>query len=459
MQKKKETIGKFLEEIRISNLALAAGLTDFVSVTDYMHLTHEKDGMRIWTQAFQKALDEHRVMMIPSSEEPYYIDAPVRIPSNRHIEAAFDAVIRLCPETRLLMLRNENTMDGTHMPFGNEFRNVNISINGGRWEESNTSRKGYGATGMYDEERSFFGVSTCMLFNNIENLTLTNMVFAKTAAFAVQVGNAKNVVMENIRFESCFADGLHINGNVENVLVRNISGETGDDLVAINTYDWQNSSINFGPGKCMLIENITSFATGKYKSMRLEQGIYRYDDGTEVDCSLTDAVIKGVKGVHTFKMYFQTPRYTLGTAPEYGAAGSMSGIFFEDIEIDLIAPVDAKFDTYTKSDPVRGWFGAFEMGNNIDYVSFENIRLTLYPEKYPLSRFAVVGPKSVVVDGREVFDPYISNTVECIVLKDIFINGEKLTKWQDAIHITEFDNVDEDGCSTGKGTLKQVVME
>jgi len=311
---------------------------------------------------------------------------------------------------------------------------------------------------MYDEERSMYGVTTCMLFNNIENLTLTNMTFAHTAAFAVQLGDAKNVVIENITFESCYADGIHVNGNTENLMVRNISGEVGDDLVALNTYDWQNSSVNFGPGKCILCENITAADSGRYKSMRLEQGIYTYDDGSQADCSLTDTVIKGVRGIHTFKLYYQTPAYRIGTAPEKGAAGSLDGIYFDDIDIDLTAPVDG-FDAYENSDPIRGWFGAFELGSNIGDISFENIRITLHREKYPLSRMIVVGPKSIRKDDIEVFDPYISNIVGSITLKDITVNGETMKRHGELIHITRFDNINGDGNSTGKGNIGRIIIK
>jgi len=457
MQDRKADIIKFLGDIRTSNMALIAGLGNTAFIDEYAHLVRTENGMRIWTDALQQALYDHQVVMIPSSEEPYFIDAPIRIPSNRHIEAAYDAVIRLVPGATLLMLRSENTADGTHLPI-RELRSCNISINGGRWEESNTCRLGYGKSGMYDEERSMYGVTTCMLFNNIENLTLTNMTFAHTAAFAVQLGDAKNVVIENITFESCYADGIHVNGNTENLMVRNISGEVGDDLVALNTYDWQNSSVNFGPGKCILCENITAADSGRYKSMRLEQGIYTYDDGSQADCSLTDTVIQGVRGIHTFKLYYQTPAYRIGTAPEKGAAGSLDGIYFDDIDIDLTAPVDG-FDAYENSDPIRGWFGAFELGSNIGDISFENIRITLHREKYPLSRMIVVGPKSIRKDDIEVFDPYISNIVGSITLKDITVNGETMKRHGELIHITRFDNINGDGNSTGKGNIGRIIIK
>lgn len=457
MDNNKRITMRFLEDIRITNFAYIAGMTNWCSVEDYARLVREENGRRIWTEAFQKALDEHNCVMIPAAEEPYYIDAPLRMPSNRHIEAAPDAVIRMQDGMKLLLLRNEQTLDGTHMPMSDDGRDVNISINGGRWEEYHEKRAGYGKSGMYDEARSYFGVSTCLLFNHIENLTLTNMTFAHMAAFAVQLGNAKNVVIENITFEKCYADGIHINGNVENVLVRGIHGQVGDDLVALNMYDWQNSSVTFGPGKCIFCDDISSTMPEGYKSMRLEPGIYTYDDGSQVDCALNDVVIRNVQGVTTFKLYFQTPSYEIGARPERGDAGSVDNIYFEDIEVDLSAPVDA-FDEYLNSDPVRGAFAAFELGSNIGNISFENIRLTLHKDKYPLTYLATVGPKSIRVGEREIFDPYITNHVEKIYLKDIYVNGEKISDADGIVHTVIFDDVNGDGHSTGAGTVGEIVL-
>lgn len=457
-EERKNAIISSLEAMKRENLARIAELSDRVSIFEYEHMATSGGAGRIWTQALQAALREHEIVKIPAADAPYYIDAPVLIPSGRRIEASPGAVIRLAPQVRLLMLRSEHTKDGTHMPFGDEEQDSNISISGGRWEESNTQRAGYGKTGMYDEERSLYGVSTCMLFNNIDRLTLTDMVFAHTAAFAVQLGNVKNVVIENIRFEQGYADGIHINGNTENVLVRNISGEVGDDLVALNTYDWQNSSVNFGPGKNILCENIVAAVTGKYKSIRLEQGVYTYDDGSQVDCSLTDALIKGARGMNTFKMYYQTPRYRIGEEPEKGAPGTLDGVFFEDIDIDLNAPVDS-FPEYLDSDPLRGWFGAFELGSNIGYLSLKDIRIRLYPEKFPLTRLIVVGPKSIRRGEYEIFDPYISNTVDCIELENITVNGIKADDARALVRVTEFDDINGDGHSGGKGVLKKILLK
>lgn len=458
MDTHKVQIEQKLARMREENLAAIARLTDRVSIADYRALVRSVNGQNVWTQALERALSEHEWVDIPGAAQPYFIDASVQIPSNRHIEAAPDAVIRLMDGVDVLMLRNAHTMDGTHAPIPAQGAGENISICGGRWEEGHERRAGYGMSGKYDAQRSFFGVSTCLFFNHLSGLTLRNMTFAHTAGFAVQVGDVKNALFENITFDACYADGLHINGNCENVWVKNISGEVGDDLVALNMYDWQNSSVDFGPGRTILCEDLYSAPTSRYKSLRIEPGIYTYDDGTAVDCSLNDAIIRRVEGIYTYKMYYQTPRYRIGTEPEPGRVGSCSHVYFEDLDIDLKGPIDA-FEAYLNGDAMRGAFGAFELGANIDWISFENIRLTLHRDRFPRSYLIVVGPKSIRSGEFEIFDPYVSNHVEHIALSNITVNGESVTDASAYIHITRFEDVNGDGHSTGQGSVESITLE
>ena len=155
-------------------------LNDTVFLSAYRPLTRKTEEGTIWTQALQTALNEHERIIIEPSEEIYLLDGTVCIPSNRHIEAE-GATIRLSKACRVLMLRNERTQDGTRFPIDSAEKDRNISIHGGRWEESNVRRLGYGISGRYapvsedDEHREFYGVSTCMLFNNLEGLSLSDM--------------------------------------------------------------------------------------------------------------------------------------------------------------------------------------------------------------------------------------------------------------------------------------------
>ena len=314
---------------------------------------------------------------------------------------------------------------------------------------------------MIDPERSFFGVSTAMFFNNLDGLILENMTFAHTGGFAVQIGDIRNVLCRNISFEECYADGLHINGNTENLWAENIHGQCGDDLVALNAYDWQNSSVDFGPIRCVLCDNLVLSESSPYKAMRIQPGLYYYADGSSIDCALQEIIIRNVRGIRTFKMYYQTPAYQIAEEePERGAPGSGDWLFFEDIAVDLAAPLD-RFREYWDSDPVRGTFAAFEVGANIGHLLFENIDLNLYPEKYPLSCLLCAGPKSCLErDGtREIFDPYVSCTVDSVEMRGIRINGTEPEKISPYIRTIVFDNINHDGKSTGRGSIREILYE
>lgn len=347
----KREIRESLALMEADNYKMFSSFKKSARLDDYeSYVFKDENGTKIWSVAFQKAIDENEIVFIPRAAEPYYADRTIIIPSNRIINADRDARIRQKDGVKVLMLRNANVSDGTHCPIDESKSDTDIMICGGIWEEYHTRRSGYGKSGMIDEERSFYGVYTCMFFCNVNRLCLKNMVFRHTGGFSVQCGYIKNAVFDNIKFEECFADGLHINGNSENIVVKNISGQVGDDLVALNMYDWQDSSVSFGPGKNILCENLELSHDSRYKAMRIEIGTYFFDNGESVDCSMDNLVVSGVRGIKTFKLYFQTPRYKLGESPEKGGVGSCGKLFFENIDIDLDGPIDA-FSEYVNGDP------------------------------------------------------------------------------------------------------------
>jgi len=445
----KQKIYRAALEAKERNAAAIAELTDAVSLEEYRHLVRRAECGEIWTEALQTALREHQIITIPASDTVYWLDTTVTVPSNRRIEAA-GATIRLTPECKIVMLRNEHTHDGTHAPIDTGDRDRNISIHGGRWEECSTER---GGRDYAENCEGFKGVQTCMLFNNIDNLTMTDVTFVRTKAFSVQVGDLTDGVFENFFFIECFADGLHINGNSENLFIRNFKGKVGDDLVALNMYDWLGSSINFGPARNVYCEDLDSAEDG-CKAMRLQPGMYIYDDGTAVDCALEDMYIRKIRGLFEYKLYLQTPPYVLGEKPESGGVGSANNLFFEDIHI-----VSDRYGYLNEADPITGNFGAFYMNSMIGYISLENIDFIWDAEKHPRNYLVAVGPMTWRIGEKEVFDPYASGVVDTLEMANIYVNGKKADDVNALVKIIEFDDINKDGFSSGKGKVNKIILD
>ena len=422
-----------------------------VFLSDFSHLARKSAEGTVWSDAIEAALSVGSTLVIPPSDVPYLIDRSILVPSRRRI-VAHGARICLCRGVTVLMLRNQNVFDGSYLPTP-PAKDHEITVEGGIWEDVCTRRMGYGHTGKIDESHSMPGVSTLFLFSGVENLVLRDLTFRNAGGFAVQIGKVKNAVVEDVTFEGFFADGIHVNGNTENLLCRRIAGHVGDDLVALNAYDWPNSAIEFGAIRNVLCEDLTLSPDSPYQALRLEAGRYPYRDGTEGDCALEHIILRRVRGIRNIKVYYQTPRYRVSEGPIGGGVGRGDGILIEDWEADVFAPID-DLPVYTEQDPVAGGIAAIEFGTDLGTVHLKNVNITLHTDQYPLSRAVLVGPKSCRLGEWEVFDPTASSRVECLILEGVTVNGRPITR--EDVGITVFDAIYPDAPSTGRGSVGEV---
>ena len=390
----------------------------------------------IWSEAFQRALNENKRVFIPRGK--YYMDRSIVLSSNRQIVA--DCLAEICVKkgAKVLLLRNDAVVDGSYRVIDEkEGITENISIEGGIWSEECETRLGYGKSGAYDEANSLVGVSTCLLFSGVKNLSIRNLTLKHSGGFAIQIGRCENFCLENIKFEGCFADGVHINGFVKNGLVKDISGHTEDDLVALNMYDWENSTITNGPLENVVVQNV--LLEEGHRSFRIQTGVVPMKNG-EIDCYIKNLYLRNIKGIAEFKMYLQTPRY-MGN-PEGTRVGRMENVYMENIDIYVGAPLEG-FERFQAFDSVIGHYGAFEVGSNISNLTLKNINVYLDKVKYPTAHFMTVGPKSCYFEKEnlEIFDPYIKCEVQKIEYENIFINGEKIENLRDEIYEISFKNL------------------
>ena len=80
-----------------------------------------------------------------------------------------------------------------------------------------------------------------MQFKNIRNLTIRDVTLKDPETFAVQMGNIVGFNISNIRFDYNLKkrnmDGIHLHGGCRQGSIRNLSGNTNDDMVALNAND------------------------------------------------------------------------------------------------------------------------------------------------------------------------------------------------------------------------------
>ena len=452
----KEDIRASLFEMKERLISLAELISKRGNVVDYSSLSFvNEEGYTVWTLAFRKAIDENEIVIIP--EGVYYVDETLIIPSNRKI-IAYGAHIKKVPEMNTLLLRNEHLSDGSYFKIDGSNADENITVLGGTWED--TGKEWTFHHGLYDKENSMPGVSACMCFTNIKALTVKDVKIIRAGGFGIQVGNLTDGVIEDVTFENTVADGVHINGNTKNVIVKNVSGSVGDDIVALNMYDWFASSVCFGPIENLLCENITLSPEGRYKAIRILPGKYFYKDGTFSDCYIKDVIFNNIRGVNTFKFYFQTPPYKLGESSESGESGWGDNLFIEDVELDLYKPIDA-FDEYLQGDPLLGTFAAFEFGSHFGRVELKDIKLKLYKDKYPTSYLLSIGPKSIRKSGKEIFDPYTNSSVQELILEGVTVNDEQVNSENSEKYIKKivFKNLYGETGKTYSGEIKTIVYK
>ena len=439
-------------ELVASTWQKCENFANFTSTSAYKNLVVEKEGRRIWTKAIQRAIDENESVIIPPSDEPYWVDATILLPSHRQIFAEGAEIVAV-PGMVEALVKNVGWQDGVKSPKKNLPPDETIAIHGGVWNLGADRRK--------------VNHDAIFMFSNVKGLSLDALTLKRAREFAVQISDAENVVVKELNFDTCFADGVHVNGPVKNIVVRKLTGHCGDDFVALNAYDWPGCSHDFGPIENALIEDI-SMPTGisspekdRCKSMRLLPGFHQYEDGSEVECSIENVIVRRVNGLRSFKAYFQSKPYLLEEGPDkYHYAKSKSGhehnIFFEDLAVDLDHPPDM-LKPCREGDKERGHSAAFELGADMGEVYIRNVDVYANLERYPHLKVAMVGPKTYGLPGREGGDPYLNIKVDHLTLENVRVHGGEMKNGP--VDVYAFKDINHDGKSSGRGEIGELTMK
>lgn len=366
----------------------------------------------LWTRAIQTAMDENKSVRIPYTGKPYYIDAPLVIKSGSRLTVDPRAEIRLKPGINTCMLRNQNQVNGQNSPV--DLKNGcdnDIVIDGGIWTTLATSQNesNGNVNGGPDSANDLHGHGV-ILMNRVKRVVVRNVVIKESRPHGVQFCNASEFLVENIEFIDHRRDGVHVNGPASYGVIRNIRGVTGDDMIALNAWDWKNTVMSFGPIHHMLIENVRAGIEGSdfRAEIRFLGGTKHYPDGKTLDCDIDDCVVRDISGIRTFKMYDQ-PNLELGRDNDFAdPIGNFKNLYFSKLVIDNL------------HEPT------FQVGSNVDGMYIDDVVLdTSRPN--PGYKLVQIGPLSMTfkIDANrpdtwvEVFSPDKDCTVRNLRLSSI----------------------------------------
>ncbi|MEI6972386.1 MAG: right-handed parallel beta-helix repeat-containing protein [bacterium] len=252
----------------------------------------------IWSDAIERCLQENGSVFIPMMPQPVFIDRPIVLHGGDRLIVHRETRILLKPDRAgTCMVRNAGIVFSQDRPVTiGAGADKGILIEGGIW--SDQCNEGCGRGGCYDREGSMPGSHGIFLLHNVSGIVVRNVRFRDCSSFAIQLGNASGFVVEGINLDET-ADGIHVEGPSVNGIIRHISGKTNDDLVALNAWDWDDSSLTFGPITDVLVEDVEALPGYTWSELRLLPGTKVFPNGEKVACDIRRCVYRNIRGIHT----------------------------------------------------------------------------------------------------------------------------------------------------------------
>lgn len=388
-------------------------------IEEFSSLIYEKDGYPVYGDAIQAALDRYQCVAI-EKQGSMYLEKPLILKSGCRLKLDRYQHIANIPGTLSCMIRNERITNGADAPVAHKNFDTDLSVDGGIWDGGLQEGDGEDkrlVTGLTPECK---GALSIMIFVNAENLVVKNAEFKNGGInYAVQLGNVRRFRISDLTFIRYGRDGVHINGPASYGEVCDLYGEDmGDDVVALNAWDWDTSAVTFGTIEKMYVhDNRTT-----NNELRLLPGRKLYED-CFVDCDIRQCILCRLSGIYTFKLYCQ-PNIFNAEREDYhdvsGTVGNIYDVWFSDID------VDKNRNSGFHGLPVNG---IFDVCADCHDLYFENIRvLATYEEVEKRGmKFMSVGPLSAVwkngsedpADWGEVFDPNAVCHVEKVYFQNI----------------------------------------
>lgn len=350
------------------------------------------------TEYMQDKLNETNTFVL-EKEGIFYLSDVVKIPSNTYIRLGSNTTIKLANNINKVFFENSDPTNG----------NENIHIEGGIWD-GNKDNQAFDTTKLYGIFR----------FAGVTKLYLGNLTIKDPVAFGTQFCRITNYLIENIIFDIATTrinqDGIHLGGECYHGRIRNIRGNTGDDMIALNADDYvewrfcndvyETQMIN---GAIVDLEVDGVQADNGYRAMRLLSGTSFMDD----------IKINNVSGGFDFGILIGRWKAT-GWQTVIQGDGNIGRIQLSHLSFttnDSVVLIDGNSEYYQISDLSFDYSGRtttmpiIEVQSNDITVKHMNIR-DMYLKNTPTSSTKPLVNNGIINDL--IFDNFISDTVQTI---------------------------------------------
>jgi hypothetical protein len=374
---------------------------------------HEVKG-ELWSAAIQAALAQQNTVHLPARPEPYYLDAPIVLKSGQSLTADPTTEIRLRPGSNTCMVRNEHVLGFREGPVPEGLQpDTDIRVEGGIWTTLANGVNGANGNlrGSSASQDGVPGTHGVILLHNVHRITVRNVTIRQSKAFGVHLANVREFLVEGVILDRQERDGVHVNGPASEGVIRDVSGDSHDDPVALNAWEWENYAPTFGPIHHVTIEGIRGAPEGKHStdSIRLLPGVKRFADGSTLDCPIHDIVLRDITDIREFKFYDQ-PNLEKGRDNDFS------------VEVGRLRNIQLQGLTFTRP-------GVILVAAEVEGLRVDDVRLAFTPA--PAYRLIAIGPMSATYrPGNdpsrwvEIFSPDRDVTVKGLRLGKVTVNGQ-----------------------------------
>lgn len=189
-------------------------------------------------------------------------------------------------------------------------RDHDIKLTGGTWNRNNSIGAG---TNMHS-----------ILFRHVDVLDISGLTVTTLGGkYAINVGDVTRVTAGNIHFRTD-SDGFHVQGPASTIIVRDISGVTGDDSVAVTARDYATYNDTQGNVSGVIIDGV--------RTVLDDSANVKIIGGT--GCKLRDIIVRNIQSTGTVR----------GVAVIDDQVGStdINGLLIDGVSVTLVDSPNAR---------------------------------------------------------------------------------------------------------------------